>query len=91
MTVSVHKDKKTKDRMTVSLHEDQRTKNEMSESKYKDKKAGNETAAKTTEDTQFQILEDQLFDGALLRLWWTGATLEAWTTEEDELSEVSCV
>ena len=49
------------------------------------------TYQKMTEDSNLHILENQLLDSSLLRLWRTGAMQEAFGSEDDELYDVSCV
>ena len=46
---------------------------------------------KMIEDRNLHILENQLLDSSLLRLWETGVTQEALRSEDDELYDVSCV
>ena len=46
---------------------------------------------KMIEDRNLHILENQLLDSSLLRLWETGVTQEAFRSEDDELYDVSCV
>ena len=57
--------KETEVKLTVNVNEGKGMEDQM-------------TTAKTTKDSEFRILEDQLFDTALLRFWRTEATLNAW-------------
>ena len=70
--------KHTGDKITESVTEDEMCEDRM-------------TYQKMTEDSNLHILENQLLDSSLLRLWRTGAMQEAFRSEDDELYDVSCV